>query len=134
MAEQILAEIGTDVKNQFPTAAHLCSWAALVTGHNESAGKRKSTRSKKGNKYLRSALTEAAQSVRGSKNYLGALYRRTAGRKGNKRAAIVVAHAILRIAYYLLTRKEMYVDLGEDYFDKQRQVSIVRHSVRRLEN
>lgn len=47
---------------------------------------------------------------------------------------IVVAHAILRIAYYLLTRKEMYVDLGEDYFDKQWQVSIVRHSVRRLEN
>ncbi|MED1469221.1 IS110 family transposase [Bacillus salipaludis] len=80
MAEQILAEIGTDVKNQFPTAAHLCSCAALVLGHNESAGKRKSTRSKKGNKYLKSALTEAAQSVRGSKNYLGALYRRTAGK------------------------------------------------------
>jgi len=134
MAEQILAEIGTDVGNQFPTAAHLCSWAALVPGHNESAGKRKSSRTKKGNKYLRSALTEAAQSVRGSKNYLGALYRRTAGRKGKKKAAIVVAHAMLRIAYYLLTRKEMYVDLGEDYFDKQRQVSIVRHSVRRLEN
>ncbi|WP_243300545.1 IS110 family transposase [Bacillus litorisediminis] len=134
MAEQILAEIGTDVKNQFPTAAHLCSWAALVPGHNESAGKRKSSKSKKGNKYLKSALTEAAQSVRGSKNYLGALYRRTAGRKGSKRAAVVVAHAMLRIAYYLLTRKEMYVDLGEDYFDKQRQVSIVRHSVRRLEN
>jgi transposase len=134
MAEQILAEIGTDVGNQFPTAAHLCSWAALVPGHNESAGKRKSSRSKKGNKYLRSALTEAAQSVRGSKNYLGALYRRTAGRKGKKKAAIAVAHAILRIAYYLLTRKEMYVDLGEDYFDKQRQESIVRHSVRRLEN
>jgi transposase len=129
MAEQILAEIGMDVGNQFPTAAHLCSWAALVPGHNESAGKRKSSRSKKGNKYLRSALTEAAQSVRGSKNYLGALYRRTAGRKGKKKAAIVVAHAML-----LLTRKEMYVDLGEDYFDKQRQVSIVRHSVRRLEN
>ncbi|KON90703.1 transposase [Sporosarcina globispora] len=134
MAEQILAEIGTNVGSQFPSAAHLCSWAALVPGHNESAGKRKSSRAKKGNKYLRSALTEAAQSVRGSKNYLGALYRRTAGRKGKKRAAIVVAHAMLRIAYYLLTRKEMYVDLGEDYFDKQRQVSIVRHSVRRLEN
>ncbi|MGG1680321.1 IS110 family transposase, partial [Neobacillus sp. NRS-1170] len=128
MTEQILAEIGTDVKNQFPTAAHLCSWTALVPGHNESAGKRKSSRSKKGNKYLRSALTEAAQSVRGSKNYLGALYRRTAGRKGRKKAAIVVAHAMLRIAYYLLTRKEMYVDLGEDYFDRQRQTSIVRHS------
>lgn len=134
MAEQILSEIGTDVKNQFPSAAHMCSWAGLVPGHNESAGKRKSSKTKKGNKYLRSALTEAAHSVRGSKNYLGALYRRTASRKGKKRAGIVVAHAMLRIAYYLLTRKEIYVDLGEDYFDKQRQQSILRHSLRRLES
>lgn len=134
MAEQILSEIGTDIKNQFPSAAHMCSWAGLVPGHNESAGKRKSAKTKKGNKYLRSALTEAAHSVRGSKNYLGALYRRTAARKGKKRAGIVVAHAMLRIAYYLLTRKEMYVDLGEDYFDKKRQQSIVRHSLRRLES
>jgi transposase len=134
MAEQILSEIGTDIKNQFPSAAHMCSWAGLVPGHNESAGKRKSSKTKKGNKYLRSALTEAAHSVRGSKNYLGALYRRTASRKGKKRAGIVVAHAMLRISYYLLTRKEMYIDLGEDYFDKQRQQSIVRHSLRRLES
>ncbi|MFC4411619.1 IS110 family transposase [Chungangia koreensis] len=134
MAEQILAEIGTDIKKQFPSAAHMCSWAGLVPGHNESAGKRKSSKTKKGNKYLRSALIEAAHSVRGSKNYLGALYRRIAARKGKKRAGIVVAHAILRIAYYLLTRKEMYVDLGEDYFDKKRQQSIVRHSLRRLES
>ncbi|MEK4064348.1 MULTISPECIES: IS110 family transposase [Paenibacillus] len=133
MAEQILAEIGTDIKKQFPSAAHMCSWAGLVPGHNESAGKRKSAKTKKGNKYLRSALTEAAHSVKGSKNYLGALYRRTAARKGRKRAGIVVAHAMLRISYYLLTRKEMYVDLGEDYFDKQREQSIVRHVLRRLE-
>ncbi|HWO98814.1 MAG TPA: transposase, partial [Bacillus sp. (in: firmicutes)] len=134
MAEQILSEVGTDVKKQFPSAAHMCSWAGLVPGQNESAGKRKSSKTKKGNKYLRSALTEAAHSVRGSKNYLGALYRRTAARKGRKRAGIVVAHAMLRISYYLLTRKEMYVDLGEDYFDKQREQSIVRHSLRRLES
>jgi transposase len=134
MAEQILSEIGTDVQKQFPSAAHMCSWAGVVPGHNESAGKRKSAKTKKGNKYLRSALTEAAHSVRGSKNYLGALYRRTASRKGKKRAGIVVAHAMLRISYYLLTRKEMYVDLGEDYFDKQRQQSIIRHSLRRLES
>ncbi len=133
MAEQILAEIGTDIKNQFPSAAHMCSWAGLVPGHNESAGKRKSVKTKKGNKYMRSGLTEAAHSVKGSKNYLGALYRRTAARKGRKRAGIVVAHAMLRISYYLLTRKEMYVDLGEDYFDKQREQSIVRHAIRRLE-
>jgi hypothetical protein len=66
----------------------------------------------------KSALTEAAHSVGASKNYLGAMYRRTLARKGRKRAAIVVAHAMLRIAYFLLIRKEMYIDLGEDYFDK----------------
>ena len=134
MAEQILAELGTNVKEQFPTASQMCSWAGVVPGNNESAGKRKSTKTKKGNKYLRAALTEAAHSLRGSKNYLGALYRRTAARKGKKRAGIVVAHAILRIVYYLLTRKETYVDLGEDYFDIQRKQSIVRNSLRRLES
>ena len=134
MAEQILAEVRTDVGNQFPSSSHLCSWAGLVPGHNESAGKKKSSNMKKGNKYLKSALVEAAHSIRGSKTYLGAMYRRTAARKGKKRAGISVAHAILRIAYYLLTRKEMYVDLGEDYFDKQKEQSIVRYSVRRLEN
>ncbi|MUV37621.1 hypothetical protein JNUCC1_01427 [Lentibacillus sp. JNUCC-1] len=134
MAEQILAELGTNIKKQFPTAPQMCSWAGLVPGNNESAGKRKSSRTRNGNKYLKSALIEAAHSLRGSKTYLGALYRRTAARKGRKRAAIVVAHAILRIAYYLLTRKEMYVDLGEDHFDKQRKQSIVNHSLRRLES
>ncbi|WP_285289075.1 transposase [Bacillus sp. ISL-47] len=123
-----------NISKQFPTATHMCSWAGLVPGQNESAGKRKSAKTKKGNKYLRSALTEAAHSVRGSKNYLGALYRCTSSRKGKKRAGIVVAHVMLRISYYLLTRKEMYVDLGEYYFDKQRLQSIVRHSLRRLES
>jgi transposase len=122
-----------DIKKQFLSAAHLCSWAGLVPGHNESAGKRKSAKTTNGNKYLKSALVEAAHSVAASKNFLGAMYRRTAARKGKKRAAINVAHAMLRIAFYLLTRKEMYVDLGEDYFDSQKQQSIVKYAVRRLE-
>lgn len=134
VAEHLLAEIGTNIKEQFPSAPHMCSWAGVVPGNNESAGKRKSSKTKKGNKYLKSVLLEAAHSLKRSKTYLGALYRRTAARKGKKRAGIVVAHAILRIAYYLLTRKEMYKDLGEDYYDKQKQQSIVRNSLRRLES
>lgn len=85
----------TDVGNQFPTAVHLCSSAALVPGHNESAGKRKSSRSKKGNKYLRSTLTEAAQSVRGSKNYLGALYNEKEIKGSNCSCPCDVANRIL---------------------------------------
>ncbi|SFM49391.1 hypothetical protein SAMN03159341_13823 [Paenibacillus sp. 1_12] len=57
--------------------------------------------------------------VAASKNFLGSMYRRTAARKGKKQAAVNVAHVILRITFFLLTRKEMYVDLGEDYYDKQ---------------
>lgn len=62
------------------------------------------------------------------------MYRRAAARKGKKRAAIIVAHAILRISYYLLTRKEIYVDLGADYFNKKREQSITKHSLCRLES
>ncbi|TNJ60811.1 IS110 family transposase, partial [Paenibacillus hemerocallicola] len=129
-AEQILAEVGTDLASRFPSAAHLCSWVGLVPGQNESAGKRKSSKTRKGNKYLRSALTEAAQSIRGSDHYLGAQYRRIAARKGKRRAAVAVAHSIMTITYYLLTRQEEYRDLGSDYFEKRHQDAIVRQTVR----
>ncbi|MFK7693540.1 IS110 family transposase [Paenibacillus sp. HJGM_3] len=133
-AEQILAEVGTDIASRFPSAAHLCSWVGLVPGHNESAGKRKSSKSRKGNKYLRSALIEASHSIRGSNNYLGAQYRRIAACKGKHRAAVAVAHSIMTIVYYLLTRQEDYKDLGSDYFEKRHQDAIVRQTVRKLEN
>ncbi|XXM72313.1 transposase [Lysinibacillus sphaericus] len=77
----------------------MCSWAGLVPGNNQSAGKRKSSKIMNGNKYLKSSLIEAAHSVRGSKNYLGALYRRTASRKGKKRAGIVVATPNLFVSF-----------------------------------
>jgi transposase len=133
-AEQILAEIGTNVGSRFPSSAHLCSWIGLVPGHNESAGKRKPSKTRKGNKYLRSALIEASQSVCRSDNYLGALYRRIAARKGGRKAAVAVAHAIMKIAYHLLTRNEDYRDLGADYFEKRQQDVIVKQSIRKLEN
>lgn len=133
-AEQILAEVGTDVGSRFPTAAHLCSWAGLVPGQNESAGKRKSSKTRKGNKYLRAALIEVAHSVCRSDNYLGAQYRRIAARKGRHRAAVPVAHSIMAIVYYLLTRREDYKDLGSHYFEQRQQEAIVRQAVRRLEN
>jgi transposase len=133
-AEQILAEIGTNVGSRFPTAAHLCSWVGLVPGHNESAGKRKPSKTRKGNKYLRAALIEASHSLRGSDNYLGAQYRRIAARKGKHRAAVAVAHSIMTIAYYLLTRGENYRDLGANYFETRQQDIIIKQSVRKLEN
>ncbi|MFC3249805.1 IS110 family transposase [Paenibacillus sepulcri] len=133
-AEQILAEVGTDVGSRFPSAAHLCSWAGLVPGQNESAGKRKSSKTRKGNKYLRAALIEVAHSVCRSDNYLGAQYRRIAARKGRHRAAVAVAHSIMTIVYYVLTRKEDYKDLGSHYFEQRQQEAIVRQAVRKLEN
>ncbi|TCM84862.1 transposase, partial [Paenibacillus sp. BK033] len=133
-AEQILAEVGTDVGSRFPSAAHLCSWAGLVPGQNESAGKRKSSKTRKGNKYLRAALIEVAHSVCRSDNYLGAQYRRIAARKGRHRAAVAVAHSIMAIVYYLLTRNEDYRDLGSHYFEQRQQEAIMKQAVRRLES
>jgi len=108
-AEQILAEIGTDVGSRFPST-HLCSWIGLVPRQNERAGERKSSKTRKGNKYLRSALIEVAHSVCRSDNYLGARYRRIAARKGRHRAALAVAYSIMTIVYHLLTRGEDYKD------------------------
>lgn len=132
-AEVILAELGTDM-SRFPSANHAASWAGLAPGKNESAGKNRSGKTTKGNKYLKAALTQSAHVIgRSNDSYLSAQYRRLAARRGKKRAAIAVAHSILVIAYHLLDRGTVYTDLGADYFDRRSEHYIQKHLVKRLE-
>jgi transposase len=131
-AEILLAELGL-AWDRFPTAAHLASWAGLAPGNHESAGKRKSGKTRRGNRYLRALLVEAALAAGRTQTYLGARFRRLAARKGRKKAAVAVAHTILRIVYHLLTDQTTYQDLGVTYFDQRDRQAVERRAVRRLE-
>ena len=134
VAEVILAEIGTDM-GRFPTAGHVASWAGICPGNNESAGKHFSGQTRKGSKWLRMALVEAAKAASRTKGtYLAAQYARLKGRRGHKRATIAVAHSILVIAYHVLERGEPYSDLGADYFlDRHASQAYKNRLVRQLE-
>jgi transposase len=132
-AEVLVAEVGTDL-TRFRTHRHLASWAGLCPGNNESAGKHKGGKTRKGSPWLRAALIEAAKAAgRSKKTYLGAQYRRIAARRGAKRAAVAVAHSILVIVYHILTRHEPYHDLGVTYFDERDRQAVERRLVRRLQ-
>ncbi len=132
VAEVVLAELGTDLR-RFAGARHLCSWAAICPGNHESAGKRRSGRMRHGNRWLRGVLLQAAWAaikVRGA--YFGAQFRRIAKRRGDKRAAIAVAHSLLTVLYHVLTRDEPYRDLGGDYFDRRKPEQQAHYHARRL--
>jgi transposase len=133
--ENVVAEIGTDM-SRFPTAGHLSSWTGMCPGNEESAGKRKRNRTTKGNVWLRRALTQAAWAAARKKgSYFQAQYRRLAGRRGRKRAAIAVGHSLLEVIYHLLKHPtEKYRDLGGNHFDTLNPERLRRHLVKRLES
>jgi transposase len=132
-AEVVLSEMGTDL-SRFPSDAHLASWSGLCPGNNESAGKRRSGKTRKGNRWLRQALIEAAHGAAHTKEtYLAAQYRRIAARRGCQKAAVALAHTILVIVYHVLKRRRPYQDLGSNYFDERDKTAVQRRLVKRLE-
>lgn len=117
-AQTILAEIGKDM-SRFPTAAHLCKWAGVAPGNNESAGKRRIDRTTKGNNTLKTTLIQCAHGASKHKDsFLHAQYQRIKIRRNSKIAAMAVAHSILIAIYHMLKDNQPYCDLGADFYNK----------------
>jgi transposase len=133
LAEVLMAEIGWDM-GRFATAKNLASWAGMCPGNNESAGKRRNGKTRKGSRWLRHALIEAAHGAARTKNkYLKSQYHRVAAHRGKKKALVAVGHSILIISYHLLTRGQDYTDLGTNYFDERDRTAVRYRCVKRLE-
>jgi len=131
--EVLLAEIGTNM-DQFPTAAHVSSWVGICPGNYESGGKRLSGKIRKGNRWVKTVLVQAAHATSRTNTYLGEQYRRLAKRRGSKKAAVAVGHSILVIAYHMLKTGETYKEKGAPYFDEFDQQRVQHLLVKRLEH
>jgi transposase len=131
-AQDILAEIGVEMKH-FPSHKHLCSWAAICSGNNESGGKRLSGKTRKGNPWLRAILVECAHAAaKKRRSYFQSLYRRLEAKKGSKRAAVAVAHSILEGIYFILRDSVEYKE-PMALMTERKKGQLTRHHVARLE-
>lgn len=131
--EAVVAEIGVDMR-PFPSDRHLTSWTGLCPGHHESAGTHTSGKTRQGNRWLRTALTQAAlAAIRVKDSRLAARYRRVMRHRGHKKAVVAVAHTILVIIYHLLKDQVPYQELGATYLDRRNREQATRQYVKQLE-
>ena len=132
-AETILAETGLDM-SRFPTEKQISSWSGLAPGNNESAGKRKSGRTTKGNPTLKATLIQCAKSaVRNTKSYFYAQYQRLVVRRGRNRATVAVAHSMLIAIYHILKEHVPFRDLGAEYYNQFNRERKIKGYVKKLE-
>jgi len=133
-AHVLVAEIGVDMA-RFPTAGHLLSWATMCPRNDESAGKRRSTRTRKGAPWLKTALVTAAwAAVRVKASYLQAQFLRLKARRGAKKAILAVAASMLNAAWHMLKDRVAYKDLGADHFARRNRSKVIRRLLRRLDD
>jgi transposase len=130
----ILSEIGHNM-SRFPTVGHLISWAGLCPRNDESAGKRRTSRLRKGAPWLKTALVQAAWcATRAKATYLRAQFLRLKSRRGPRKAIMAVAASILTAVYFMLRDGVEYADLGPDHFDRLERGKVLKRLVRKIED